>query len=411
MPPPPAPPRVHAPVRLRPARRRVPAPARALAAALTVIVAAGCGAEPGAAAEPDLGPIDDSVDEVARTVWPGVVGADGVRFIRRLNGFFDGGPTAYWFSGFAPRFTADLFVFCRDDDAACPLDDDGVFAYDRAIGRPVFSRIPGENGYSPYWKVKIVRVAGDYAADDLKSVFGIERAVADGRALVEPARVDGEELIVHCLLVLTGTELQGNGADLVGRPGEPSMPIPVQRGWHQRYQVEFYDFVPSEGMFAPAISDDGAEVTPSANIYVMFRDCAGGSTAPLCDRATGLLGAVTERGVEQDLTGDGDKSDTNNIIAAFPGTEPRDPQDQPYSPLWRVQVVTVAPERDDEVALIDSTADQDSSGVKDVAAMRALIADGALREPTPMSEEQAGDAVPGNEGEVYFNCPSQVPAP
>jgi len=360
--------------------------------------------------EPDLGPIDDVIDEVAKTVWPGIVGEDGVRFVRRLNGFFDGEPTAYWFSGFAPRFTADTFWFCREGDAACPIDSP-------PIGNPVFSRIPGEQGYSPYWRVRIVRVPDDYEPDDIKSVFGIEGAELAGRVRVEPLVIDhGEpsgtaQVIVHCLLVLDGTVLEGNGADLVGQPGVPSLEVPLGRGWHKQFRVHVYDFTVSDGMFAPDPEHPEAARMPAAAIFVMFRDCGAGSTVPLCDLVSNLPGAVTERGVESDLTSDGDKADTNNVIAAFPGSEPRDPDDAPYSALWAVNIVRVAWDRDAEVSLIDTTGDQSSSDVMDVATLRALVADGALHEPEPMSEEQAGDRIPGNDGEVFFNCPSQVARP
>ncbi len=380
----------------------------AVAVAFALTAAACSGSDDGP--EPDLGPLDDVIDEVAKTVWPGIVGEDGVRFVRRLNGFFDGEPTAYWFSGFAPRFAAETFWFCREGDTACPIDSP-------PIGRPVFSRIPGEQGYSPYWLVRIVRVPDDYEPNDIKSVFGIERAELDGSARVEPLVIDHggsvgtAEVIVHCLLVLDGTLLEGNGADLVGQPGVPSLEIPLGRGWHKQFQVRLYDFTPSDGMFAPDPEQEEQASMPAAAIFVMFRDCGAGSSVPLCDLVSGLPGAVTERGVESDLTGDGDKSDTNNIIASFPGSDPRNPDDAAYSALWKVNIVRVAADRDAEVSLIDTTGDQSTSDIMDVATMRALVAGGLLHEPEPMSEEQSGDRIPGNDGEVFFNCPSQVAKP
>jgi hypothetical protein len=334
--------------------------------------------------------------------------------VRRINGFFDGEPTAYWFSGFAPRFTADVFYFCRDGDTACPFDGDGAIDLERAVGRPVFARIPGEEGYSPYWLVKVVRVPDDYAPDDIKSVLGIERAVDDGRVRVEPLLLDhggdiGEDrVIVHCLLVLRGTELAGNGGDMIGQPGVPSLRVPLLVGWHKQHSVEFFDFTPSEGAFAPDAESGEQTLMPAADIFVLFRDCEAGSVSPLCDLTSGLLSSVSERGVETDLNGDGDKSDTNNVIAAFPGQDPPDPQDKPYSALWAVKVVIVAPENDAGVSLIDTSGDQFLSDVTDAPGLRALVAEGKLLEPTPMSEAQAGDSIPGNDGEVFFNCPSQV---
>jgi len=384
---------------------------RALCLSLVLVTACGAG-DP---VEADLGPIDDVIDDFTRTVWPGVVDADGNRTVRRINGFFDGAPTAYWFSGFAPRFTADVFYFCRDSDARCPFDDDGAIDFDRAIGHPVFARIPGEEGYSPYWLVKIVRVPDDYEPDALKSSLGIERAVEDGRVAVEPLLLDhggdvGEDrVLVHCLLVFRETLLSGNGGDMIGQPGVPSREVPLLLGWHKQYSVAFYEFTVSEGFFAPDPDSDAQRtLMPSADIFVLFRDCEAGSASPICGLTSGELGSVSERGVETDLNADGDKSDTNNVIAAFPGRDPPDPVDKPYSALWAVKVVTVAPEHDAEVSLIDLTGDQSVSDVKDATTLRALVADGMLLEPQPMSEAQAGDSIPGNDGQVFFNCPSQV---
>lgn len=383
--------------------------------AIALALTSGCGGG-GPTAEEDLGPLDDVLDDLTKTVWPGLIDTEGNRFVRSINGFFDEAPTAYWFSGFAPRFTAEMFVFCRDGDETCPLLPAGLIDPTAMLGRPVFARIPGEAGYSPYWSVRVVRVGADYQPDDLKSVLGIQNAVADGRARIEPLLMDhgGEigvaEVITHCLLVLDGTTLERNGMDLIDQPGVPSRRVLLGEGWHKRYRVTFYEFGATDGLFAPDPDSGEVPLMPAANIYVMFRDCEAGSQAPLCQQSTGVFPSVSERGVERDLTGDGDKSDTNNVIAAFPGIEPRDPLDRPYSPLWAVNVVRVVAERDADVRLIDTTGDQGESDITSVEAMRAAVTDGRLDPPEPMSETQAGNSIPGNDGEVFFNCPSQVPA-
>ena len=384
--------------------------------AIMLALMTGCGSGDNAP-EADLGPIDEVLDDLTKTVWPGVIGVGGERHVRLINGFFDGEPTAYWFSGFAPRFTAELFWFCREGDAACPLAPDGSVDPSATVGRPVFARMPGEQGYSPYWAVRVVRVPDDYEPDAIKSVLGIEAAVAAGRATVEPLQIDhgGDigvaEVITHCLLVLDGTALEGNGADLVSAPGVPTQRILLGEGWHKRYQVSFYDFTAAEGALAPDPESEAIPLMPAADIFVMFRDCAGGSTAPLCDAASAEFPSVSERGVEHDFTDDGDKSDTNNLLAAIPGELPADPNDRSYSPLWAVNVVRVRSERDADVRLIDTSGDQSDSDIASVAEMRAAIAAGLLDPSEPMSEAQAGNSIAGNGGDVFFNCPSQVPAP
>jgi hypothetical protein len=378
---------------------------RAPLAACLLVALAACAGDDGIAPEADRGPIESLLDALTRTVWPGVIGTDGTRRIRHVNGFRDGQLTGYWFAGLAPRFTADVFWFCRDGDV-CPRGPDGSVNPGGFTGAPVFARLPGENGYSPFWNLKVVHVPVDYQADSLKSSLGVERAVADGRATVEPLG-----LIIHCLLVLDGTELERNGRELIGQPGVAALAMAPRTGWHQQYRVTYYDFSVGDGWFAPDPS--GVDVTrmPWADTTVLYRDCAGGSQSPVCGLTSGRFPSVSELGVATDLTGDGDLADTNNLIAALPGQPPADPADRPYSPLWAIKVVRVRPEHDAEVRLIDTTGDQAESDLDSVAAMRAAVDAGLVDPPQPMSEAQAGNRVPGNDGEVYFDCPSQVAAP
>ncbi len=383
---------------------------------LLAVCSHGCDTAVPDVGEPELGPIEDMLDEVSMTVWPGVVKDDGVRELRRINGFNNGDPTGYWFANFASKNAPDIFWFCREGDTLCPFDERGVIDRSRTVGNPVVSSIPGESTYSPFWLSWRVTVPDDYEADEVKSVDAVEAGVKEGRFSVEKVVFDhGGELgpadtIMHCLLVLTGTLLEGNGEDLVGQPGKPSMEIPVQEGWFRQYRVQFYDFTFSEGVFAP---DKASESTPkmrSADIFVFFRDCANGSPTEVCQYAASSadLGAVSERGVEQDFTGDGDKGDTNNIISAIPRKIPDDPLDKPYSALWKVNRVAIPPENDDRLQLIDLTLDQDTSAIKSTQVMREYVAAGLVAEPKPISEEDVGNSIPGNDGEVFFNCPSQV---
>lgn len=390
---------------------------RALAAApIVMALAAGCAGDPSIAPEQDLGPLDDLIDDLTRTVWPGVVDGDGDRFIRHVNGFLDGAPSGYWFAGLAPRFTADVFWFCRDGDV-CPLAPDGTVNTGGFTGSPVFARIPGEQTYSPFWTVKVVRVPVDYQPDDLKSALGIEEAAATGRVTIEPLVIDHggatgpAPVIVHCLLVLHGTTLERNGMELIGSPGVASVALAPRQGWHARYRVDYYDFTPTDGYFAPDPSGVELARMPWSDTFVLYRDCDGGSQAELCGLTSGVFPTVSELGVEQDLTGDGDVADTNNLLAAQPGQPPLAATDRPYSPLWSIKVVRVRPEHDAEVRLIDTTGDQADSDLDSVAALRAAVTAGLVDEPQPMSEAQAGNSIPGNDGEVYYDCPSQVAAP
>jgi hypothetical protein len=374
------------------------------AASLVVALAAGC-SDDATGPEEDRGPIEAVLDALTRTVWPGVIGGDGTRRIRHVNGFRDDQQTGYWFAGLAPRFTADVFWFCRDGDV-CPRAPDGSVNRGGFTGAPVFARLPGETGYSPFWNVQVVHVPVDYQADSIKSALGVERAVADDRATVEPLG-----LIAHCLLVLHGTELERNGMDLIAQPGVPALAMTARTGWHQQYRVTYFDFSGTDGWFEPDPSSGEVPRMPWADTFILYRDCDGGSQASLCDLTSGQFPSVSELGVAHDLTGDGDLADTNNLLAALPGSAPADPADRPYSPLWAIKVARVRPEHDVDVRLIDTTGDEADSDLMSVAELRAAVAAGQVDAPQPMSEAQAGNQVPGNDGEVYYDCPSQVAAP
>lgn len=394
--------------------RRVNSLAR-LALVLLLTLAFACDEPPEqSTTETDLGPIEATLDAVTKTVWPGNTRADGSRYIRLLNGFFDGKPSAYWFAGFASRKTADVFWFCAEGDTQCPFDDTGTLDRNRTIGDPIFARIPGEDGYSPFWLVWVVRVPEGYQPNEIKSVLGVERAAQAGRVRVERhiadhgGMVGPDETIMHCLLVLSGTELEGNGDEALDEPGVATVIVPPETGWHKQYRVTFYDFTANEGVFPPDPTTESRPLMPTADIFVFFRDCGGGSTSPLCEWATAPLVAVSERGVEQDFTGDGDKRDNNNIISGFPRTDAPHELDRVYSPLWRVNVVRVIPEFDAEVELITVGSGQEDTEIRRPADIRNLVADGKVAEPVHMSEELAGNMIPGNDGKVFFNCPSQV---
>ncbi len=383
--------------------------AAAVAAALSCVA---CVSDP--TGEPDKGPIEETLDQLTATLWPGTVRDDGTRYVRRINAFFDDHPSAYWFFGFASRLTTDVFFACEPDDARCPLDERGAIAWDRVVGRPVFARVPGEPDFSPFWLVWRVVVPPDYEPNGLKSVDGIARAARQGRVSVEQVIFDHggavgpQPAVIHCALVLDGTELEYNG-EAVDPPGAPAVVVEPHFGWHRQHRITFYDFTPTDKVFAPDPHSLSRPLMPFSKIFVLFRDCGSGSDSPACANKTSFFGAVSERGVEKDLTGDGDKADANNVIIAFPGKDPPLPTDPPYSPLWQVNVVRIPIEHDPEVHLIDTSGNQNESDVRSVTRIREYVDQGLLEPPLVMSEEAINNQITGNEGQVFFNCPSQVP--
>ncbi len=353
---------------------------------------------------------------MSRTVWPGVEGNEG-RHVRLLHGFFGGAPTAYWWIGFARRHTSDVFWFCPEDDAGCPFDERGAIDFDRLVGDPVFATMPGEVDYSPFWLTWIVRVPEDYPADALKSVFGIEEAVEEGLVTMERAVFDhgGDvgpgDAVMLCSLALDGTTLEDNGGPLADT-GEDSLFVPTRLGWHKGYRVNYFEFTEGEGPIPASFSSESRVETTAANIFLFYRDCANGSTSPVCDAVgAGDVAPIDERGVEADFNGDGDRQDTNNTISGFPGVDPTDPWDVRYSSLWKVHVVRVAPGSDADVTLMDTSGDQQVSDVMGMADLRDLVDQGLLLPPLAATQQDVVDPFGTGDGEVFFNCPSQVPIP
>jgi hypothetical protein len=399
----------------------LPASVLLAASALAPFMSACPGPESGSP-EPDRGPIEASLDTVDRTVWPGVDTEAGGRLVRRVNGWFAGSPTAYWFVGFASRPTADVFWFCRQGVDACPVDETGTLQMGMyrsgeggPVGRPVFSAIPGRGSFPQFWLAWVVTVPEDYEADSIKSVAGIEAAADAGELSVAPVIFDHggswgpDRMIMHCVLVLAGTELEHNGAEAFEQPGVPTREVPVELGWHEGYQIHFVDFTANEGVFHPAEESESTPMMPTADIFVFFRDCGAGSQSVVCDTATSPHAAVTEFAVEQDLTSDGDLADNGNVISGFPRTPNADPLDRAYSPLWIVTKLRIPPAADAEVRILDTTGSQTESDLRTPAAIRDYVAQGKLDPPTSISEDSADDRIPGNDGILMFDCPSQVP--
>lgn len=378
-------------------------------AAMTAVVAA-CTAQAVQRAEPSLGPLEQTVDAKARAVWPGQTGADGTRIVPTINGFFDGAPLGCWMFGPSSRNTADAFFFCRDNDPLCPLSGSGRAQWPKMVGDPVFARMPGETGYSPYWLVWVVRVPEDYTAGELKSVEGIKAAATSGSVRVEQLVFDHGgstgpgPAVMHCALVLGGTQLA---------PPRDAAVVPEDRqGWHKRYRVHFYDFSATEGVSPADSSSQSRPLMIVGDLVVLQRDCAAGSTSPVCGGSGPHAGWVSERDAGVDLSGDGDRADTNFVFSAKPSKSATDPGAANYSPLWRVSSVRVQAAHDTEVALIDTTGAQDQSAVKSWSDLQSLISKTFSTEAEPIAEATIGVTLPGNDGQAYFSCPAQVaPAP
>ena len=403
----------------------------------------------GGLCEDALGLIEQTVKGGMRAQWPGVQDLDArppVRVIRRLNGFngTTGEEAGSWFMGFSSRRTADSFVFCRENDDACPLDEHGRFDWDHIVGDPIFSTIPGNEDFSHFWQIWVVRVPDEYEPNCIKSKAGLhplsfdpayskEPLIRDFGVGGNPAQPIGfRETIVDCALVLDNTVLEVMGEGMPYDANVPSMSLDKRTGWFDGYKLSFFDFSKSEGVF-PASRDQDASTTErpimvTADINVFARRCDIESVPGVCQLLNRTEGRafISERGVEYDFIGDGDRRDTNNIISNSPhlpaptvenfsDIAPYQDFVTDYSPLWKIWVIEVQGEYNWEIDLIDTARDEQGNpwamGSDVRTAKRVFeLRDAGIVTRKQMPEDEAGTQIPGNNGVVFFNCPNQVPA-
>ncbi len=381
--------------------------ARLAATCLLGALSLGCDEAP---ATPDVGLsagpwIDDALTPAERIHWPGVDHAGG-RVVSLVNGFANDAPSSYWFFGLAGRETDDVFLTCREGDDACPLTRDGRIAWDRVVGKPLLARVPGDPRYSPWWQLWTVRVGSAYEPDSIRTIGQLFRAVGLGTARVDAEVLeDGRAALVHLPLVLRGTELEGNGGAMPDGTGR-KLAIDRLEGWRQGLLVAFFDFSRSEGVFGASADGEARPRMPFANIYTFYRVCDGGAAdASICSVSVATAEShrlLSERGLGQDITGDGDLDDTNTVLGALPGAQV-DVAEPPYSPLWAVSQVEIP--RASPLRFVDDTRDQARSDVTSAADIRAAVARGDLSAPAPVMFP-AGSDTP-----LFFNCPAPVPAP
>jgi hypothetical protein len=381
-----------------------------------VLLAVGCGGSDPDGPDPDLGPIENTLGFEDRVAWPGLDIATG-RQILSLRGFADDAQIGYWFFGFGARRTADAFVFCREGDEACPLDEHRRLNWSHIVGHPIFTRIPGDPEFSPFWAMWIARVPADFEPDSVKTIETLDRLAQQGvikadRFIMDFGVIDNlpvgpREVVLHCALVLSGTELSRQDLPQLDQPDTPILEIPRTFGWFQGHRVEFFDFSISEGVFPAADDGESRATMRIANVYILWRDCADDPHPAICDFpgfAETAARPVSERGLGQDMTGDHDATDTNNVFGSgpcslkYPGTE------LTYSPLWGPQKAIVSM----DVGMPDTYLDQFRSDVQSAGDVFALVDEEHALQPTFMMEDETGNPVPGNQGRIMFDCPFSV---
>ena len=197
-------------------------------------------------------------------------GVDGV--VPALSAFFNGNPALYWDFGPAPDFVSPLY-YLMDPDTGALLDHP-----------PIFDFVPGDPQYSPFWSMLLLPVTDAYQGELIPSVTAVEEASRLG-LVGEPMALD---TFVNCPVVAADVRLDPG-------EGEPMMPTPA---FVQGQMVWIFDINKLFDIPPEPLVQYGARV-PVGEIFRLRR--VGGEPA-----------AEPVRGV--DITGDGDITDTNDII-------------------------------------------------------------------------------------------------
>ncbi len=228
-------------------------------------------------------------------------GVDGT--VPLLSGFANGRPVHFWSFGAVPTHVAPLFRLVRVSGSTTT----------RLPHPQIFTSVPGDIGYSPYWMVFEVPVTDAYQGQLITSAAALNEAQALGLVGAPKARAVNND----CPVVARDVRLEvGNG--------QP--PLAAQSVfYYDGFQGVYYDFGET------ALASDNVTV-PTTDLYQLKRQGGAALSEPV-------------RGV--DLDGDGDTKDTNDIFAAALG-------DPDWSPRCRIVEVTVPA----DTSSIDTTGDE-----------------------------------------------------
>lgn len=214
-----------------------------------------------------------------------------------------------WNFGPAPDLAAPLFVLVAPDTTGELV---------RIPHPTVIEAVPGDPGYSPFWAVFWVEVTGSYNGELLTSFQAIRDAVDAG--LVKPPVA--QPFAVNCPIA---------GADITVDVGGGYTVGPNATFYYLGKTVPYFDF--------GQMPLDGAHV-PEAIRVVLHRE----GEDPLSE----VLRHV-------DLDGDGDTTDTNDVLAAAAALAPVSPR-----------------MREVDVAVVKTTISIDTSHDEAIADVRSL---------------------------------------
>ncbi len=316
---------------------------------LLLLLTVSCGDDGPTAYQP-AGSVVPALEDAAPELAAMVAEADQVEGTRPVfNGFVDGEPVGYWTIGTSSATPQRVGVLCRETDGTCVPESHPI----------VLETLPGEAGYSHFAKVTEVHVTEDYAGEVMPSFEAIDDAVADGLATLEERNA-----YINCPVVAPDIRVE--------MPDSP--PLAPIEAYVRGMTVSCMLFDGGSGRLG--LGERGTEMGEVLvrNVYVLTRE---GEEMPLMEAAR-----------MEDITGDGDAVDSNNIFgAALPDVD--------YTPLWRMVAVTVP----SDYASIDTASDQTMADYTRDSDMFTI--DELTYEIAPID----GQVVSYEETDMLINCP------
>mgnify|MGYP001570165275 CR=1 FL=1 len=150
--------------------------------------------------------------------------------IPRVDGWYRNASVSYLDYGAQSNVAVPLLAFFHAESPTTPIAGQGN----------IIDTIPGQPGYSDFWRVYKVLAPSGYVANSIRSLAD---AVASGYT------IEATDLVVNCPVVNPGATIQGSS-------------MPAVSGWYRNREVFYFD----HGISSPA---DGS-VVGDAPIYAFF---------------------------------------------------------------------------------------------------------------------------------------------
>lgn len=204
-----------------------------------------------------------------------------------LRGYADGRRVWYWnIGGPNTDFIVPMYIL---------VDAEG-----NETGRWIFDALPGDGGYSPWWRKFKVRTTASYAGEKIWSRAAIDLGVRQG--ILESPEETTEVYNFPIVSRFTRTAIQDG------------LTVGTSTAWYRNQRVSFVEF--TEVKQVPL----GTTEFPKYPVYLLQRI---NEASFIYEFATGV-----------DIDGDGRLINSNNIFAG-------DVDSSRYSPLWYVAVARV----------------------------------------------------------------------